>query len=151
MRGCCPNDHLNPFEVAETSRGQMLNRGDRAACVIRHTKERARTFERVRTVRIWIFIYIHIDPSHAVAMSLNGKQRDVTEIERSVWTEAMMKAGKERNVAEIEQSVWTEAMMKATNVPQNIRGKVVVEAVTMAVQLDGLTVVESDGKSAMRD
>ena len=130
IRGYCPHDHLNPFEVAETSRGQMLNRGDRAACVIRHTKERARTFERVRTVRIWIFIYIHIDPSHAVAMSLNGKQRDVTEIERSVWT---------------------EAMMKATNVPQNIRGKGVVEAVTMAVQLDGLTVVESDGKSAMRD
>lgn len=61
IRGCCPNDHLNPFEVAETSRGQMLNRGDRAA-------------------------------SHAVAMSLNGKQRDVTEIERSVWIEAMMKA-----------------------------------------------------------
>ena len=102
----------------------MLNRGDRAACVIRHTKE------RTRTVRIWTFIFIHIDPSHAVAMSLKGKQRDVTEIERSVQT---------------------EAMMKATNVPQNIRGKGVVEAVTMAVQLDGLTVVESDGKSAMRD
>lgn len=43
------------------------------------------------------------------------------------------------------------AMMSAANLPDEIRGKVAVEAIMCAVQLDGLVVVEVNGKRMTRD
>ena len=45
----------------------------------------------------------------------------------------------------------TKAMMGAANVPEDIRRNVAIEALTCAVQLDGLTSVELKGKLASRD
>ena len=43
------------------------------------------------------------------------------------------------------------AMMGGTMVPDNLRSKVALEAISCAIQHDGLVVVEVGGKTAMRD
>ena len=43
------------------------------------------------------------------------------------------------------------AMMSAANIPTGTRGKVAIEAIKCATQLDGLVIVKVDGESKARD
>ena len=42
-------------------------------------------------------------------------------------------------------------MMSAANIPVGTRGKVAIEAIKCATQLDGLVIVKVEGKSQARD